>query len=84
MKFLCIKDYKKIINTGVVYTEIKGVCRYSITNADAVINLINLVNGKLRTPKVLVLYKAIDNLNKWRKAKIVKLPLDTSSLDYNA
>lgn len=50
---------QKILNTGVIYTEIKGVCRYSITNADAVIHLIHLGNGivthffSLRTPKVL-------------------------------
>lgn len=55
-EILMYQRLQKIINTGVVYTEIKGVYRYSITNADAVINLINLVNGKLRTPKVLVLY----------------------------
>jgi len=75
---------QKILNTGVIYTEKIGVCRYSITNADEVINVINLVNGKFRTPKILALYKAIDNLNKWRNANIVKLPLDTSSLDSNA
>ena len=49
-----------------------------------VIKTISLVNGKFRTPKILALYKAIDNLNKWRNANIVKLPLDTSSLDTNA
>ena len=75
---------QKILNTGVIYSEKRGVCRYSITNADEVINIINLVNGKFRTPKILALYKAIDNLNKWRNANIVKLPLDISSLDCNA
>ena len=74
---------QKILNTGIIYSEKRGVCRYSITNADAVIKTINLVNGKFRTPKILALYKAIDNLNKWRNANIVKLPLDTSSLDSN-
>jgi len=74
----------KILNTGVIYKEKRGVCRYSITNADAVINLINMVNGKFRTPKIQALHKAIDNLNMWRNANIVKLPLDSSSLDSNA
>lgn len=73
---------QKILNTRIIYSEKRGVCRYSITNADAVINTINLVNGKFRTAKI-ALYKAIDNLNKWRNANIVKLPLDTSSLDSN-
>lgn len=78
------ENLQKILNTGAIYSEKRGVCRYSITNADAVINTINLVNGKFRTPKILALYKAIDNLNKWRNANIVKLPLDTSNLDSNA
>ena len=53
-----------ILKTGSIYVENNGqVCRYSITNADAVINIINLVNGKFRTPKVIALYKAIDILN---------------------
>lgn len=75
---------QKILNTGVIYSENRGVCRYSITNADEVINVINHVNGKFRTPNILALYKAIDNLNKWRNVNIIKLPLDTSSLDSNA
>jgi len=78
---------REILGTGVIYIEkrVKGeVCRFSITNADEVIKIINLVNGKFRTPKIQALYKAIDNLNKWRNANIIKLPLDTSSLDSNA
>ena len=78
---------REILGTGVIYIEKKAkgeVCRYSITNADAVIKTINLVNGKFRTPKIQALYKAIDNLNKWRNANITKLPLDSSSLDSNA
>lgn len=75
---------QQILNTGVISTEKTGVCKYSITNADAVAKTINLVNGKFRTPKIQALYKAIDNLNKWRGFNIVKLPLDTSSIDSNA
>ena len=75
---------QKILNTGSIYEEKRGVCRYSITNAEAVIRMINLVNGKFRTPKVQALYKAIDNLNKWHNANLFKLPLDTSSLGSNA
>ena len=60
------------------------MCRYNITNADAVINVINLVNGKFRTPKIQALHNAINNLNKWRNANLLKLPLDTSNIDSNA
>ena len=73
----------RFINTGVIYTEKKGVCIYSITNVDAVINVINHINGKYCTPNIQDLYKTMYNFNKWRNANIVKLPLETSSLDYN-
>lgn len=75
---------QKILNTGSIYMEKRGVGRYSITNADAVINVINLVNGKFRTPKITALHNAIDNLNMWRNTNLLKLPLDNSNLDSNA
>ena len=62
-----IKMYEKlqvILKTGIISIEKRGVCRYSITNADAVINLINMINGKFRTPKITALHRAVDNLNK--------------------
>lgn len=82
-----LKMYERlqgILKTGSIYIEKRGVCRYSITNAEAVINLINMINGKFRTPKIAALHKAIDNLNKWRDVNILKLPLDISNLDSNA
>jgi hypothetical protein len=64
--------------------EKNGVCKYSITNSDSVIHIINLVNGKFRTAKIHALYKAIDNVNIWGYENLLKLPLDISSLDSNA
>lgn len=75
---------QKILDTGSINVEKSTACRYSITNADAVINIINLVNGKFRTPKITALHNAIDNLNKWRNANLLKLPLDNSNLESNA
>lgn len=75
---------KEILNSGYILVEKKGACRYCITNPDTIILIINLINGKFRTPKYHALYKAIDNLNKWRNTNISKLPLDTSSFDTNA
>ena len=75
---------QKILGTGSIYVEKRGVCRYSITNVDVVINIINLVNGKFHTPKITALHNAISNLNKWRNANLLKLPLDNSTLESNA
>lgn len=75
---------KIILGSGNIYQEKRGVCRYQITNAYAVINVFRLVNGYFLTPKLEALYRAIYNLNKWRNANIIKLPLDTSDLGSNA
>ncbi len=60
------------------------MCRYRITNAEAVIRVVNLVNGKFSTPKIEALYRAIYNLNLLRNENLSKLPLDTRNLDCNA
>ena len=46
--------------------------------------MINMVNGKFRTPKIKYLYKAIDHLNVVHNTNIEKLPLDKSILESNA
>lgn len=59
------ENLKEILNSGYILVEKKGgVCRYCISNADAIILVINHINGKYRTPKYHALYKAIDNVNK--------------------
>lgn len=47
------------------------------------IEIINLINGKFRTPKIKYLSRAIDHLNITHNANIDKLPLDTSNLESN-
>jgi hypothetical protein len=46
--------------------------------------IINLINGKFRTPKIEQLYKLIDWINKNHNTNFKKLPLDNSSLDNNS
>lgn len=75
---------KQAFGSGSINQDKNGVCRFRITNADVVIKIINMVNGKFRTPKIEALYRAIDNVNKWRDANITKLPLDSSNIDSNA
>jgi hypothetical protein len=55
---------KTELKTVNIYKEKTGVCRFQITNAETVINIVNLINGYFRTPKIEALYRAIDNLNK--------------------
>ena len=61
-----------------------------IRNKKGIIDLISLVNGKFRTPKISSLYKLIDWVNDSRTYsslidnKLEKLPLDKSNLENNA
>lgn len=75
---------KNKLNSGSLYQEKgrnAGVFRVIETNA--LLKIINLINGKFRTPKISRLYRAIDQINMKHKVKIEKLPLDNSELDSN-
>jgi len=76
---------KQIFNSGSLYQEkLNNVCKYRISETDTLIRMINLINGKFRTPKIKYIYRAIDHINILRKAKIEKLPLNNSILESNA
>lgn len=61
----------------------KKITRWLIQDIKSVTNIINLINGKLRTPKINSLYEMIDFIND-KGNNIIKLPLDTSPLGSNA
>lgn len=65
---------EKFTNTG----------KYSISEKDKLIGMINLINGKFRTPKIKYLYRTIDHINIVHNTNIDKLPLDNSSIESNA
>ena len=78
------KHIKNIFGTGSLYQEKScNVCKYSISDKNTLIEVINLINGKFRTPKLHYLHKAIDRLNLIHNLNIKKLPLDNSSLQFN-
>jgi hypothetical protein len=61
----------------------KNLTRWLVQDKKSVTNIINLINGKLRTPKINSLHDIIDFLNA-KGDNIIKLPLDTSPLNSNA
>lgn len=72
---------KKHINAGIIYEQSwNNVCKYTIYSKDEVIRIINLINGKFRTPKIKYLHKAIDRINTKHSTSIEKLPLDNSNI----
>ena len=75
----------QVFKTGSLYQErLSNVCKYRISDKDKLTEVINLINGKFRTPKIKYLYRAIDHLNLLYNTNIQKLPLDTSNIDSNA
>ena len=65
----------------------KGLNAYvlSINDQKGILNLVNLLNGNMKTPKIKSLYKLIDWLNnKNPNLNLTKLPLNSDSLNNDA
>jgi hypothetical protein len=78
------ENLKSIIGAGGIYNpKIGNACSYKIAKTDKLIELINLINGKFRTPKIICLHKAIDHIYIKHNINIPKLPLDNSNLMSN-
>ena len=77
---------QKELGTGSLSKK-KGVNAYllQINSFEGVLNLVNLLNGNMRTPKINRLYNLIDWLNyKSNNLNIIKKPLDSSPFASNA
>ena len=73
------------INHGSISRK-KGVNAYILTinNFEGLILIANLINGYMRTPKIIALYRLIDWLNIRFDLNIVKKDKDTSNIDSNS
>ena len=71
-------------NSSNVVTTANAYVLY-INDQKGILNLVNLLNGNMRTPKINSLHKLIDWLNnKNPNLNLSKLPIDTKSLNKNA
>ncbi len=76
---------KQYFNTGALYKQKGKECGiYRIIETTKLIEIVNLINGKFRTPKIKYLYRAIEQINLKHGTKIEKLPLDNSEINSNA
>ena len=82
------KPAYEFLNTkfgGNVYlTKGTKTVRWMIKDLKSVINVVNNINGKLRTPKIIRFHNMIDFLNLYYGTNFSKLPLDNSPLSENA
>lgn len=77
---------QKNLNHGSISRK-KGQNAYvfTINNYEGYILIVNLINGKFRTPKIYALWSLIDWLNnKYPNINLVKKPLDTSNINSNS
>jgi hypothetical protein len=78
------KYMKEVLGAGSIYPEYRSnAYTYRISDKNTLIEVINMVNGKFRTPKIIRLHRAIDQVNLKHGTKIEKLPLDSSNLGSN-
>ena len=75
---------KEKLNCGHIQTSKGNYCLWEIQDIKGLIQITNLINGKLRTPKIEALHRLIDWLNKKNDSKLLKLGLDNSSIDSNS
>lgn len=74
-----------ITKLGKLYVKPKQGCViWQIQKTEDVINMINLINGYMRTPKLEALDRAIDWFNEFDGTSINHLGLDLSPIDSNA
>lgn len=87
---ICDLEFVKLLQNRIghgriYYSKKTRTVRLMIQNLEGVLLIIKLINGKMRTPKITNLYNMIDWLNEYKlENKIVKLPLDNSSIDSNS
>lgn len=79
------ENLKQNFKTGSLCKEkLSNVCKYRNSETQSLIQIINLINGRFRTPKIIYLHRAIDYINLWHNLNIYILPLDNSNLKSNA
>jgi hypothetical protein len=76
---------KEILKGGYVTIRPNGQSgRLTIKKRDILINLVKLINGHFRTPKIEALHRLIENLNKYSSESIPLLGLDQIPLGESA
>jgi len=75
-----IKKYSRIESGFIRIKQNENACVITISNRDSLIFIVNLMNGKLRGPKIYTFHKLIDWLNLNTELNIPKLGLNSNPL----
>lgn len=76
------KKLHEIIGYGfIIYKPKNKACVLVISHIKGLKNIIEYINGELRTPKIIQLYNLIDWINIKHSSNIIKLPLKKENLN---
>lgn len=78
------QKFQEILGHGNIYKGDGNYYIYQIQNLEGLKVIINLINGKMRTPKIEALHRLINWLNKYHNTTFPILPLDSSNLLSNS
>lgn len=78
------EQLKEFIGSGFFKTGSSNIMRLIVADKQRIIRLTELMNGSLRTNKIITFHKLIDRLNSNNSLNILKLPINDSTLDNNA
>ncbi|KAG0890036.1 hypothetical protein G6F15_000132 (mitochondrion) [Rhizopus arrhizus] len=79
------KKLQQVLGCGFIQKPKTGnYYLFEIQNIDGLFKLANLINGKMRTPKIEALHRLINWLNAKNNGSIECLGLDTSNLNSNS
>lgn len=73
----------KLLGKGTIVKRTTNSIELRFSEKNTVLKIVNLINGKFRTPKINQLHLLIDWLNNKHNINIAKLLIDNSSLDHN-
>ena len=76
------------LGSGSIQFASENAVLYVVRDKLGIVNIVNLINGEFRTPKIKALHKIIDWINanpKYNNSNIIdKMPLNTTPLDSNS
>ena len=72
---------QQVLACGFIQKPKENYVLYEVQNIQGLVNIANLINGKMRTPKIEALHRLINWLNKYKLTNEIILPLELDKSD---
>lgn len=82
---ICLAEHlKNILGGDVRMLKDTNACRWTISSKEGLFKILELLNGKIRTPKIAKFNEFVVFINAYYNTSVISKPLDTSSIINNA